>query len=71
MKGAVSARKTFPGFDVEARELLGGTEKKNVHPMKGHLIFYRKETEKMELLARPDIYNSDKLFDSLCRLFEI
>ena len=39
---------------TETRELLGGTEENSVSPMRG-LFFHRKETEKIELLVRPEI----------------
>ena len=48
MKGAVSAQKALQGLETEARELLGRAEDKSV-------IFYKKETEKIELLSRPDV----------------
>ena len=36
--------------DREQRELLGGTEEKSISPMR---IFYTKEAEKIELVAKP------------------
>ena len=43
---------------METRELLGGMEENSVSPKRGHLfaksmIFYKKEIEKNELMARP------------------
>ena len=43
LKGAVSAQKALQGFEMETRELLGGTEENSVSPMR---VFLLKETEK-------------------------
>ena len=42
-------KKAFHGSETETRELLGGTEENSVSSMRG----YKKETEKIELVARP------------------
>ena len=63
MKGDVSAQKALQGFETEKRELLGGMVF-SVSPMGGSLIcppgksmiFRKKETKKIELVARPVIY---------------
>ena len=56
-KGAVSAQKALRGSETETRELLGGTEENRV-PRQGvidlPLILHKKETEKIELVARPE-----------------
>ena len=58
----MSAQKALRGSETETRELLGGTEENNVcFPDEGSLIcppgrsmsFHKKETEKIELVARP------------------
>ena len=62
MKGTVSAQKALQGSETETRELLGGTEENSLSPGDGSLIFppvqindffYKKDTEKNELVARP------------------
>ena len=61
MKGAVSAQKAFQGSETEKRELLGGTKEKSVSlsclsdlPCRQiNDFFYKKETEKIELVVRP------------------
>ena len=55
----MSDQKALQGSETETRELLGGTKEKNIFPTKGSmicppsLIFYKKELEKNELVARP------------------
>ena len=60
MKGTVSVQKALQGSKMEMKELMGGTKEK-YSPDKGSLvcppsksmIFYKKETEQKELVARP------------------
>ena len=60
----MSAQKALQGSETETRELLGGTEENGVFPDKGSFIcppgksmtFHKKETEKIELVARPVSY---------------
>ena len=52
--------RALQGSKAETRELLGGTEDNNFSPTQGlidlpsRLIIYKKETEKIELVLRPD-----------------
>ena len=43
-------KKPFKGSETETRELLGGTEEKS---LSSTMIFNKKETGKIELVARP------------------
>ena len=47
----MSDPKAYQGFEIETRELLGGTEENNILPHKGSF-----ETEKIELVTRPVFY---------------
>ena len=57
MKGAVSAEKALQVSEAETKELLGGREEKSFSLTRGLegklMIFYKKETEKIEFVARP------------------
>ena len=57
LKGTVSAQKALQGSQTETRELQGGTEENSVSTMScppgKSMIFHKKETEKIELVARP------------------
>ena len=53
-KGTVSAQKALRGSETETRELLGGTVENSVSPPGKSMSFHKKETEKNELVARPD-----------------
>ena len=56
MKAVISAQKALQGSKTERRELLGVTEENSVSPTRGHRFYHKKETEKNELVARPDMY---------------
>ena len=59
MKGAVSAQKALKVSETETRELLGGTKKKSISPIRSMLsrqindFFTKRKQKKIELVARP------------------
>ena len=50
----MSAQKALQGSKTDTREFLVGMKEKNCYPDEGSLISYEEETEKNELVARPD-----------------